>query len=244
MEAKIDVGTTLIGTGILAIGVAGVYYIYSGRKLIEEYVGGVKDLEREYKQFIADGELSEDESQILEVKEHALTVLGRKIEEKGFLEQLRDILYGFGYAVGITGGLWLAHKIIDYLRKRYPPRGRTPTDYECPVCHQHFSTEDQLRHHVEQEHDIKNPDADETRHAWDIVRSWPSWVLGLISIMAGLPGLLPQYQQYVWDQLPYWAKVAIIYACLVAIGILIAFGFAPALPGYAEAAAGFAAACA
>jgi len=76
---KVNMGLLVGGGAVIAVSAAGAYYIYSGNVLIDDYMALLDDYEREYKDFIADGILSEDEEAILQPKRDALVLLGDKI---------------------------------------------------------------------------------------------------------------------------------------------------------------------
>ena len=240
MTTKINVGQCLIGGGLITIGAAGIYYIHSREQIVREYVDLVKDLEREYANFMEDGSISEDEANILDEKIKVLRTLGKKVEEEGLLDKLRDLLAQFGFVVGEVGGLYIAIRILDEIRKRWPPRGSTPKDFKCPACDKHFRTEDQLRDHLEKDHQTV-PDKDEARDAWELIWTWPIWVLDWIGTVTGLGDTISKLVGTPWDEIDIGTRATIIWAVLVAAAIIAAFCWW-FLPNFAEVVEGFAAA--
>ena len=223
-ENKVNWGQVAIGCGVTAVGLAGVYYIYTKRSAIDEYLNIAKDYEREYREYMADGVIDDDERALLHEKENRMNTLEKYIDDLGALKDLIDALTKL---FGVAFGGYIGGKLIDYLRKKYPPGGQTPKDFRCPVCNRSFRTEDQLKRHVREKHNVKTtePAAD----AWEIIRSWSSWVIQFMTILSKPFVDFTVWVQKTWEEIPYEVKVAIIIVLAAIIVIIMAFcpGLAP-----------------
>ena len=215
-KQKSNLNYIILGSGLIIVGVAGIYYIYSKKSVIDEYIKLVKDYEREWKQYIADGDIDIDEGNMLQRKINALNTLEHYIKSRGWGVDLLDALARLGIIVTIT---LITYRVIKYISKRYPPGGRPP-QYTCPFDGRTFDTEDEFKRHLEDEHNIV--DTEPAADVWDDIRNLPDWIHGLIAITTGLGNTFYEYIVKPFNELPLGVKLMLIVLILAAIIIIIA----------------------
>ena len=211
---KDNTNIMVIGGVVLVVSAVGVYYIYSKNALISDYLKLVKDYEREYNEYGADGEIDPDERAILENKIRALETLEEEIKSKGFIIDLINALAALGIIV-------IAYKVtatvIKYVMRRWPPR---PPNFICPKCSKDLHTDYRLKRHIEQEHPVVNPDAG--ADAWTLIQQLPQWIIDLIGAVGEISVVLTVNITKAWDSIPRETQIILIIAIIAAIAIIIA----------------------
>lgn len=203
----------IIGGVVVVVSAVGIYYLYSENVLISDYLKLVKDYEREYKEYGADGEIDEDEQAILENKRRAMEALEEEIKSKGFWINLIEALS----VLGIIGIIYkVTPKVIDYIIKKWPPR---PPHFICPKCDKDLKTDYRLRRHLEKEHPVVDPapGAD----AWTLIQHLPQWILDWMVISTGQ--ILLDNITKGWEDIPPAVQIILIGLALAALVLITAW---------------------
>lgn len=225
-EKKVNWGLVALGGGLGIIGGYGIYYLYSKQKMINSYVDLVKDYEREYRQFISDGKIDENEQELLHNKERLMNSLEEQIKDKGFFIDLIEALAKLGIVV--SGG-YIGAAIIRYLIRKYPP----PPNFRCPICNKTFPSDYKLRRHIEDTHHVTTTEP--AAEAWEIIKTLDSWILQYIAIYTGLGSQFFLWLKKGWNELPYETKVMIIVLLIAALVIITISTFGMVAPETAPA---------
>lgn len=187
-------------------------------QLVEEYISEVHELRTFYETAVADGELDQNELQIIGDLERAMAAKEKELEREGMIPTIIQRLSELGIVVGSVGALYIAGKIVTWLLRNRPPR---PPTFTCPSCGQTFATENQLETHVRDAHGIAVGNAEA---AWQEFIKTPDWVQDLVGAWSGLEALIRDN----WKVLTVGAIVIIVLA-IIAIIIFSGGSLAPEL---------------
>ena len=217
-EKNISYNILLASGAVIAISGAGIYYMYSRNKLINDYINQVEDYERELKEFGKDGKISQDEEKILGQKQQRLQVLEEQIKNKGLIYNLLDELGKLGIIATVS---YVTISVIKWLRKKYPPRPP-----KCPICGQNFTgwTDYRIKKHLEkhyQNHDF-NINTSKAPEVWKLIKDLPSWIKDYLAWAAHVPR---SYLDKNWDAVPSADRdkiyLAIIWTALLLVAVII-----------------------
>jgi len=212
---RLEVGRLAIGVGLLGIGV-GVFAIadYVGkRKLIDEYVTEARAYREALIGAYEDGVVDENEQKFLNDLQNSLSRKERAIEAAGLGHELVQALQAtFGVVIAYTA-YKVTSRLVDYwVRKYRPPR------WKCPICGREFSSEEELRRHLEEEHNATS-DTSKYDALVDALAEAPDWFKGMVANALGWTFEQVDSIREWWDTLPAEQKIA--YGVAIAIVILL-----------------------
>ena len=220
-EIHIEQGRTL-GYGLIAIG-AGItawsaFSYYQKKKLIDDYITEAKI----YREFLIeayeDGVVTEDERRFLDYMQSELTRKEKLIEQAGIGEKLVEALR-LTFGITITYASYkITSRLLEAFWRKYRPPGKK---WECPIDGKEFSSEDELRRHLEEEHGI-TPDVSAFVALWEALQNAPEWFRNVVADVAGIAVETINRPREWYEGLPEEQKIALGVAVAIACIIILA----------------------
>jgi len=213
-EKWIGIGVAGLGAGILGYA---AYKYYVKKKLIDDYIAETAFFRDTLLKAYADGKVDEGEALLLGRLQDELKRKERLITELGFWPHLIKALW---ITLGITiaySAYKITSRVFDHYQRKYRPPG-----YICDVCGAKFTTEEELRKHLERY--AVSKEVVKYDILAEALKEAPTWFIALVAdrlgwAYKGLEDLLIR-----WHALSTTEKI--LYGMAIALVILLIVSFA------------------